>query len=75
MLLRNIRSEFPRTKVLVMAPVEMVAPVQAIGGTPTLTTPEDLSSLIEAVYGLLDPSGGVQSARGSRPSLSRLTGR
>src|SRR5579862_3247611 len=68
-LLRNIRSEFPRTKVLVMASVEMVVPVQAIGGTPTLTTLENPGSLMNAVYRLLDPSGswvGIPSATGSR---------
>ena len=68
-LLRNIRSEFPRTKVLVMASVEMVLPVQAIGGTPTLTTLESPDGLINAVYRLLDPSGGwvgIPPATGSQ---------
>jgi DNA-binding response OmpR family regulator len=56
-LLQHIRAEFPRTKILVMASVEMVLPLAAIGATPTLTTLESPESLLNAVYRLLDPSG------------------
>lgn len=56
-VLKHIQSEFPSTKTLVMASADMVVPVEAIGATATLATPESPETLMNAVYRLLDPSG------------------